>query len=153
MRRCAGRRAPAAHAHLARYWPPVYFGADQQVAPPPAPGQPRLRLVIFSVSSRGSFGPGAHGLLSRLAALCGHSVPRSLLEEATWAAPRFGPFARMAISTAVRRQLSGLTGVDCVTSDEADALRARASPTSSSSPLPPDPRHSLEAPASGDASP
>ena len=67
---------------------------------------PGFRLSVFTVSTLGSFGPAAQALLSELGRRSGGGVPYALLDEATWAAPRFAPFARMAVSCAVRRGLA-----------------------------------------------
>lgn len=65
-----------------------------------------FRLVIFAVSTLGSFGPAAQTLLAELGRRTGGGVPVMLLDEATWAVPRLAPFARMAIGCAVRRGLA-----------------------------------------------
>ena len=65
-----------------------------------------MRLVIFEVSTGGAFGWRARAFLSGLQQRAGLSLPVALLDQATWAVPRLAPFARMAISTAVRRGLA-----------------------------------------------
>ena len=52
--------------------------------------------VTFVVSTFGSFGSEAQGLMRAISWRVGHSVPASLLGEASWAAPRFAPYMRMA---------------------------------------------------------
>ena len=59
-------------------------------------------------STFGSFSPEAHSLLRALSHRSGSSVPPSLVEEASWAAPRFAPFARQALSLTVRRSLASV---------------------------------------------
>ena len=63
-------------------------------------------MVVFAVSTLGSFGPAAQTLLTELGRRTGGGVPVTLLDEATWAVPRLAPFARMAIGCAVRRGLA-----------------------------------------------
>ena len=70
------------------------------------PLPPGFRLVTFVVSTFGSFGPAAQTLLRDLGRRVGRGVPLSLLDESTWAAPSFAPFARMAVGCAVRRGLA-----------------------------------------------
>ena len=65
-----------------------------------------VRLVVFSVSTFGAFGPDALALLRTLSRLSGRTVPPSLLEEASWAAPVFASFARMSLSLSMRRSLA-----------------------------------------------
>ena len=65
-----------------------------------------MRLVVFSVSAFGSLGGQARAFLSELGRRVGGGVPASLLDEATWAAPRFAPFCRMAVTCAARRGLA-----------------------------------------------
>ena len=67
---------------------------------------PRLRLVVLTVSVFGSFGRPALAFFAELSRRTGGAVPPPLLPSATWAAPRLAPFARMAVSTAVRRGLA-----------------------------------------------
>ena len=67
---------------------------------------PRMRLVIFEVSTGGSLGWRARALLRGLQRRAGPSLPLELLDQATWAVPRLAPFARMAVGMAVRRGLA-----------------------------------------------
>ncbi len=67
---------------------------------------PRMRLVIFEVSTGGSLGWRARAFLSGLQRRAGPSLPVGLLDQATWAVPRLAPFARMAVGMAVRRGLA-----------------------------------------------
>ena len=65
-----------------------------------------MRLVIFTVSVFGSLGGPARAFLTEVGRRVGGGVPASLLDEATWAAPRFAPFCRMAVTCAARRGLA-----------------------------------------------
>ena len=67
---------------------------------------PRMRLIPLTVSIGGAFGPEAMRFLADLGKRAGSCVPVTLLDCATWAAPRFAPFVRMAVSHAVRRGLA-----------------------------------------------
>ena len=79
---------------------------DYQLQDHPLP--PRFELVVFSCSTAGSFGSEAHRLLRDFSRRVGTGLPPGLVAqgEATWAAPAFAPFVRMAVSTAVRRGLA-----------------------------------------------
>ena len=82
----------AAHAFLER--------VSTSVAPYHEPGTgklpPGFRVVIFTVSTFGAIGNRR----------VGRSLPTSLLDDATWATPSFGPFARMCIGLSARRALA-----------------------------------------------
>ena len=65
-----------------------------------------MRLIPLTVSTHGAFGPEVMPFLADLGKRAGSCVPVSLLDCATWAAPRFAPFVRMAVSHAVRRGLA-----------------------------------------------
>ena len=73
---------------------------------PQTPLPPRFRLVVFAVSTFGSFGDEAQRFLSEVARRCGRALPVDLLPQATWAAPALAPFARMAVAFAERRGLA-----------------------------------------------
>ena len=60
----------------------------------------RMCLIPLTTSTHGAFGPEATRLLSDLGKRAGGGVPISLLGWATWAAPRFAPFIRMAVDIA-----------------------------------------------------
>ena len=75
---------------MQRQWQREYFRDF-----PGGEAPPGVRLVVFSVSTFGAFGPDALALLRTLSRLSGRTVPPSLLEEASWAAPVFASFARM----------------------------------------------------------
>ena len=62
-----------------------------------------MRLVPFCVSTFGAIGETGQRFISELSRLAGSAVPVTLLGCATWATPRFGPMARMALTTALRR--------------------------------------------------
>ena len=76
-----------------------FDAAAAQVQFPPHGG-----ACSFSVF--GSFGHPAHAFFAELSRRTGGAVPPPLLPSATWAALRLAPFARMAVSTAVRRGLA-----------------------------------------------
>ena len=65
-----------------------------------------MRLVVVAISTFGSFGTEAQRLFAELSHRSGGGVPYALLDEASWAAPRFAPFIRMALGCAVRRGLA-----------------------------------------------
>ena len=52
---------------------------------PQAPLPPRFRLVVFAVSTFGSFGSEAQRFLAEVGRRCGTALPVSLLPQATWA--------------------------------------------------------------------
>ena len=73
---------------------------------------PRMRLVIFEVSTGGSLGWRARAFLSGLQRRAGPRLPIGLLDQATWAVPRLAPFARMAVGMAVRRGVAEAVHAD-----------------------------------------
>jgi hypothetical protein len=73
---------------------------------PQTPLPARFRLVVFAVSTFGTFGSEALQFLSEASRRCGRSLPVDLLPQATWAAPTLAPFARMAVAFAARRGLA-----------------------------------------------
>lgn len=73
---------------------------------PQTPLPPEFRLVVFAVSTFGSFGAEAQRFLSEVSRRCGRALPVDLLPQATWAAPTLAPFARMAVAFSVRRGLA-----------------------------------------------
>ena len=73
---------------------------------PQTPLPARFRLVVFAVSTLGTFGSEALRFLSEASRRCGPSLPVDLLPQATWAAPTLAPFARMAVAFAARRGLA-----------------------------------------------
>ena len=89
-------RRSAAHASVALHCVNTEYGALP----------PRMRLIPLTVSIGGAFGPEAMRFLADLGKRAGSCVPVALLDCATWAAPRFAPFVRMAVSHAVRRGLA-----------------------------------------------
>ena len=73
----------------------------------PASPLPRhFALVVFTVSTFGALGGPALSFLSKLGKRSGRALPFALLDQATWAAPSFAPFARMAVTFAARRGLA-----------------------------------------------
>ena len=73
---------------------------------PQQPLPPQFRLTVFAVSTFGSLGSEALTFLTDVGRRFGRALPPSLLPQATWAAPALVPFARMAVSFAVRRGLA-----------------------------------------------
>ena len=65
-----------------------------------------MRLVTFAVSTFGALGVEAAALIRGLSRRSGGAVPPSLLDEASWAVPRFAPFMRMAVTMAARRGMA-----------------------------------------------
>ena len=55
-----------------------------------------VRLSFFAISAFGAISSSGHSLLRDVAHRLDGSVPTVLLPAATWAAPAFAPFARMA---------------------------------------------------------
>ena len=90
----------AAHAYVAA----LSRRADYHVDLTPLPA--RMRLVVFSISTSGAIGPSGQAFLRELGRRSSQHVPSLLYPEATWAAPRMAPFARMAIVFAVRQGLA-----------------------------------------------
>ena len=92
----------AAHAFLER--------VSTSVAPYHEPGTgklpPGFRVVIFTVSTFGAIGAPGRAFLAECNRRVGRSLPTSLLDDATWATPSFGPFARMCIGLSARRALA-----------------------------------------------
>ena len=86
----------AAHTHIARHTARTEYG----------PLPPRFRLVVFGLSIFGSLGPGAQAFIRDVGLRFGGGLPSRLLDESSWAAPRFAPFVRMAVGCAVRRGLA-----------------------------------------------
>ena len=65
-----------------------------------------MHLIVISISCFGSFGGEAQSFFSELGRRVGGGVPHLLLDEASWAAPRFAPFVRMALGCAARRGMA-----------------------------------------------
>ena len=66
---------------------------------------PRMRLVPFVVSTMGALGSSAEAFITELSRRQ-RTIPFSLADETTWAAPQMAPFARMAVCTSVRRSVA-----------------------------------------------
>jgi hypothetical protein len=92
----------AHHIALQDSTPALYFGPSGT----PPDSLRRMRVATFAVSTFGALGSQAQTLLTRLAALAGRTLPGSLIPESSWAAPLFAPFARQAITLALRRSLA-----------------------------------------------
>ena len=65
-----------------------------------------MRLVVLAVSMGGAFDAPSLRFIADLGRRAGVGVPVPLLDCASWAASRFAPFVRMAVSHAVRRGLA-----------------------------------------------
>ena len=65
-----------------------------------------LSLVVFTISTLGTLGPEAAKLVAALSHRNSGNVPGSLLDAASWACPRLGPFLRQAVGLAARRGLA-----------------------------------------------
>ena len=65
-----------------------------------------MSLVVFTVSTLGTLGPEAAKLVAALSHRNSGNVPGSLLDAASWACPRLGPFLRQAVGLAARRGLA-----------------------------------------------
>ena len=94
------------HARLADGTRRDDYGLDAPGASLPA----GMTLGVVSVSTFGSLGPEAHRLLARIARRVGSRIPARLHDLATWAAPSFAPFARMALGLAARRGVAEMIG-------------------------------------------
>ena len=73
---------------------------------PDAPLPDGLTLCVFTVSTFGSFGEPALRLFRALSKRAGRVLPVPLLPYSSWATPSVGPYARAAVSFAVRRGLA-----------------------------------------------
>ena len=71
---------------------------------------PHLRVTFFAVSVYGSISSSGQTLLRLLGKRAGEAVPHALAAASTWAAPRFAPFARMAVTFAARRGVARAVG-------------------------------------------
>jgi len=65
-----------------------------------------MRLVVITVSTFGAIGTSGRALLSELGRRSAQRVPSSFHPEVSWAAPQLAPFARMAVTFAVRQGLA-----------------------------------------------
>jgi len=70
------------------------------------PLPPRSDLVVFAISPYGAVGPQGQALLRQLSRASGGALPPVLLDEASWATPTLGDYARMAITLAARRSVA-----------------------------------------------
>ena len=66
---------------------PTYHDSDTGRLPP------GIRLLTFTVSTSGTIGTPGRALLGEVSRRLGRSLPVALLDDATWAAPHFGPYA------------------------------------------------------------
>ena len=104
------------------------------------------KTIDFRSLSPGRHVFTCHSLLRALSRRSGSSVPPSLVEEASWAAPRFAPFARQALSLTVRRSLAMCTRDSAVSPVEAEARIAQPPQAP-----PEDPRRGFDAPGQDQA--
>ena len=132
------RTRRAAHLDLQRQWQRAYFRHFPSGEAPAG-----VRLVVFSISTFGAFGPDALALLRTLSRRSGRTVPPSLLEEASWATPVFASFARMSLSLSMRRSLAYRLREAGVTESAARVLARQPAP------VPEDPDRAFDAPESG----
>ena len=96
---------------------------------------PRMRLSFLAISIFGSISSSGHHLIRDVCLAAGRSIPSPLLHTASWAAPEFAPFIRMALVLAIRRGL-------------ASAVRAhRSSESDLDSPVPAEPPPTPATPA------
>ena len=70
------------------------------------PLPPHSDLVVFTISPFGAIGPQGSAFLRYLSRCAGGAVPSAMLDEASWATPTLGDFARMAVTLAARRALA-----------------------------------------------
>ena len=107
----------AAHQLKERNTPAEYVDSATGRIPP------RFRLVTFAVSENGTIGAEGRNFLGEVGRRIGRALPVALLDDSTWAAPHFGPFARMTISLAVRRAAAHAVRRYWGTSEEAGMAR------------------------------
>ena len=62
--------------------------------------------MVFAISPYGAIGPQGQTLLRQLSRASGGALPPVLLDEASWATPTMGDYARMAVTLAARRSLA-----------------------------------------------
>ena len=65
-----------------------------------------MRIVTFAISATGALGEEAQALITAISRRLGHTLPSSLLDEASWAVPRVGAYVRMAATFAARRGMA-----------------------------------------------
>ena len=75
------------------------------------------------MSENGTIGAEGRNFLGEVGRRIGRALPVALLDDSTWAAPHFGPFARMTISLAVRRAAAHAVRRYWGTSEEAGMAR------------------------------
>ena len=131
------RTRRAAHLDLQRQWQRAYFRHFPSGEAPAG-----VRLVVFSISTFGAFGPDALALLRTLSRRSGRTVPPSLLEEASWATPVFASFARMSLTLCLRRSLAYRLREAGVSEASARDLARQPAP------VPQDPDRAFDAPES-----
>jgi hypothetical protein len=65
-----------------------------------------MRLVVIAISSFGAIGTSGQALLRELGRRTGGQIPLSIADESSWSVPQLAPFARMAVTFAVRRGIA-----------------------------------------------
>ncbi len=98
---------------------------------------PRMRLVVIGISTSVAFGVQADAFIRELARRSRRAILAPLLDEASWATPRFAPFVRMALGVAARRGRCGharsrALAAFAIAAPTAHAAASRATTTSSS---------------------
>ena len=118
-------RRLAAHEAIERSAPAAYRDPVTGQALPPG-----CRLLVFTVSISGAIGAPGRTFLAEVSRRLGRSLPVTLLDDATWATPHFGPFARMALTFAARRSLALALRSTWGTAEQAAAARPPTPPPS-----------------------
>ena len=90
----------AAHAHVVR----DSRRDDYRLSQRPLPAG--MRLVVVAISSFGAIGTSGQALLRELGRRTSGQIPLSISDEASWSVPQLAPFARMAVTFAVRRGIA-----------------------------------------------
>ena len=97
----SAKSAQHRHRALEAAGPREYFGASRR----PPPGS-RMRICTFVVSSFGSLGSQALGLIRDIGRRTNLFVPPALAHETTWATMSITSFLRSAISFQVRKRIA-----------------------------------------------
>ena len=84
----------------------AHLAAERAAVPQYHPLPPHSDLVVFAISPYGAIGPQGLTLLRQLSRASGGALPPVLLDEASWATPTMGDYARMAVTLAARRSLA-----------------------------------------------
>jgi hypothetical protein len=130
----------AAHSQIVRQSAVDYWGVSRT-----PPSRSRMRLVTFVVSTFAALGPDAQALLAAVDRYCGSTLPASLRDEATWAAPCLTVFARQAVTLELRRSLASALRDSFSDSERAGCFVPAAPPAD---PPPVGPDHVFDPPCS-----